>query len=82
MIQGMETEQRVDLLLSLTNVRSEPQISALKRHFVDGLNASACAAFEGIPESNFQRVIDRLQEVDAKIEQIKDLDWSRFKSEK
>ncbi|MCG6443635.1 adhesin biosynthesis transcription regulatory family protein [Vibrio parahaemolyticus] len=82
MIPGMETEQRVNLLISLTSIRSEPQKQALKQHFVEGLNFSACAALFEITESNFQRAIDRVQQVDSVVESIKELDWARFKSEK
>ncbi len=81
MIPGMETVQRVSLVLSLTSIRSEPQQRALQNYFVNGLNFSACAALEDITESNFQRAIDRVQAVDTTIEQIKELDWARFKSE-
>ncbi|PNG65017.1 hypothetical protein CRN61_17730 [Vibrio vulnificus] len=81
MIPGMETEERLDLVISLTSIRSEPQQRALKSYFVDGVNSSACAALEEIPESNFQRTIDRVQAVDSVIEKIKEIDWARFKSE-
>ncbi|MDW3058696.1 PapB/FocB family fimbrial expression transcriptional regulator [Vibrio sp. 1978] len=82
MIQGMESKQRVELVLSLTKMRSEQQIEALLRYFVDGLNFSACAELAGITESNFQRAIDRVQAIDTTIEKIKELDWQRFKSQK
>lgn len=81
MIPGMETKERLDLVISLTSIRSEAQQRALKSHFVDGVNSSACAALEEIPESNFQRTIDRVQAVDSVIEKIKEIDWARFKSE-
>ncbi|MGY2573725.1 PapB/FocB family fimbrial expression transcriptional regulator [Vibrio sp. C8] len=81
MISGMETEQRVTLLLTLTSIRSEPQKEALQKYFVDGINFSACAALAEITESNFQRAIDRVQAVDSIVERIKELDWARFKSE-
>ncbi|EGQ8175209.1 hypothetical protein GYL69_003337 [Vibrio vulnificus] len=82
MIPGMESEKRLRLILSLTSIRNEPQERALQQYFVNGLNASACAALEEITESNFQRAIARVQSVDAIVEQIKELDWARFKSEK
>ncbi|HFQ4860137.1 TPA: hypothetical protein ACGU7E_003306 [Vibrio vulnificus] len=46
----METKERLDLVISLTSIRSEAQQRALKSHFVDGVNSSACAALEEIPE--------------------------------
>ena len=82
MLQGMETDQRLNLVISLTSIRSEPQKLALQKHFVEGLNFSACAALSEISESNFQRAMDRVQAVDDVIEKIKELDWVQFKSEK
>ncbi|MBF4433238.1 hypothetical protein ERJ77_01760 [Vibrio anguillarum] len=81
MLAGMESQERLELVISLTSIRSEPKKAALQRHFVDGVNFSACAALEDIPESNFQRAIDRVQAADAIIEKAKEIDWARFKSE-
>ncbi|ARB12899.1 MULTISPECIES: hypothetical protein [Vibrio] len=81
MLAGMESQERLELVISLTSIRSEPMKAALQRHFVDGVNSSACAALEDIPESNFQRAIDRVQAADAIIEKVKEIDWARFKSE-
>ena len=82
MLQGMESEQRVSLVISLTSMRSEEQKHALKLYFVDGVNFAACAALAEITESNLQRAIDRVQKVDSIVEKVKELDWARFKSEK
>ncbi|WPC72960.1 adhesin biosynthesis transcription regulatory family protein [Vibrio porteresiae] len=81
MIQGLEKKERLELLISLTNIRSESQITALERYFVDGLNFEAAAAIAEIPSSNFKRVLDRVQEIDAVVEKIKEIDWCKFKSE-
>lgn len=82
MLQGFETKERLNLLLSLTNIRSDSQKSALEQHFVNGLNFEAAAAIAEITASNFKRVVDRVQEVDSIVEKIKDIDWDKFKSEK
>lgn len=81
MLQGFETKERLGLLLSLTNIRSDSQKNALEQYFVNGLNFEAAAAIAEIPVSNFKRVIDRVQEVDSTVEKIKDIDWAKFKSE-
>ncbi len=82
MIQGLETVERLELVISLTSIRSQPQIDALRRYFVGGVNISACAALSDLTESNLQRAIKRVQAVDDTIEHIKELDWARFKSPK
>ncbi|USD64235.1 hypothetical protein J4N39_08940 [Vibrio sp. SCSIO 43136] len=82
MLQGLESTLRLELVISLSSIRSDGQKMALHKHFVDGLNFSASAAIAEITESNFQRAIDRVQEIDTTIEAIKEHDWARFKSEK
>lgn len=82
LLPGMESSEKVRLIISLTKISSEAQIKALHRHFVDGANASACAEIEGIAASNFQRAIDKVQEVSKIVDEIKEIDWARFKSDK
>lgn len=73
--QGLETEERFQLLLSLTKIRSEHQVDALKRYLVDGLGFSLSASLSGITEPNFQRAMNRLEDVASTIEKIKEIDW-------
>lgn len=82
MLKGMESAERFNLILSLTSIRSESQKEALFDYFVKGFCFSTCAAVAGITESNFQRAIDNVQSKDLIVEQIKEIDWARFKSEK
>lgn len=82
LLPGMESTKKLELIISLTKIRSEPQIKALKRHFVEGYNMSACAESEDIAPSNFQRAIDTVQATSKIVDEIKELDWARFKSEK
>lgn len=82
MLKGNESPEKVQLVISLTKINSEAQIKALHRYFVDGLNADACAGIEGVTASNFQRAIDKVNEKDAIVEKIKEIDWARFKSDK
>lgn len=73
--QGLETKERFQLLLSLTKIRSDNQVNALKYYLVDGLSFSLSASLNGITEPNFQRAINRLEEVASTIEKIKEIDW-------
>lgn len=82
LIPTMESAEKLNLIISLTGIRSEAQISALHRHFIDGVNVAACAELEGIAPSNFQRAIDKVQDVSRIVDAIKEIDWARFKSEK
>lgn len=81
LLQGMESAEKVKLIISLTSIRSEPQIKALERYFVTGFNIATCAEIEEIAVSNFQRAIDKVQEVSKIVDEIKEIDWVRFKSE-
>lgn len=82
LLQGMESAEKLKLIISLTSIRSEPQIKALERHFVIGFSVANCAQIEGITVSNFQRAIDKVQAVSKIVDEIKEIDWERFKSEK
>lgn len=81
LIQGMETCKKLKLIISLTSIRSEAQIQALSRYFVTGFNMAACDEVEGITASNLQRAIDKVQAVSKIVDEIKEIDWARFKSE-
>lgn len=79
LMQGMETGERLNLLLSLTNIRSENVIDALHDHLVKGLADSTAAAINGCTQSNFKRALDAVEAVAATVEQIKQLDWKSVK---
>lgn len=44
LLAGSESERKLDLLLSLTRIASEPTIAALKLHYTTGLEPERCAA--------------------------------------
>ncbi|WP_027696718.1 PapB/FocB family fimbrial expression transcriptional regulator [Vibrio litoralis] len=73
--QGLETEERFLLLLSLTKIRSDSQVKALRMYLVDGLSFSLSASLNEITEPNFQRAMNRLEKVAGTIEKIKEIDW-------
>lgn len=75
---GNQSQNRFNLLLRLTSIRSEDIRGALEDHLVKGHQLEAAAAFNGVPVSNVIRVVDKLEEVAGIVEQIKDEDWERF----
>lgn len=72
---GSQTEERFQVLLSLTRIASEDVIDALRDHLVNGATESNAAAFNGVKTSNFQRAFNALNEVATKIERVKEIDW-------
>jgi hypothetical protein len=81
LLAGSEPAARVELLLSLTRINSEDVKAALRDHLVKGVSDSNAIAIHGITKSNFSRALKRLNEVAAIVEQIKDIDWEKFKSQ-
>ncbi|MPY26940.1 PapB/FocB family fimbrial expression transcriptional regulator [Shewanella sp. YLB-07] len=78
LLPGGEQPKRLQLLLLLTKIKSEPQIAALTEHYVNGLPAERAAARFMIEKSNLSRAQTRLEEVASIIEQIKEIDWSQL----
>lgn len=58
LIQGMESEETIDILLSMTRITSPKQIADLKRHYVNGWSLETLA--ENADASNFAKVMDSL----------------------
>ena len=63
LLQGQEPAEKIQLLLSLTNISSEDHISALHAHFVRGMPRVNCCQVYDISEGNFKRTIDRINNV-------------------
>jgi hypothetical protein len=79
LIQGGESAERVELLLQLTSIRSEDIQDALADHLVRGLSDATAAGINGLTQSNFKRALDKLEEVAATVERIKEIDWRHLK---
>ncbi|WP_249553757.1 hypothetical protein [Shewanella sp. 10B] len=77
LLAGCEPEPKLDLLLSLTRITSEPTIAALKLHYTTGLDAERCAARHRIELSNLMRAQTTLNSIMGVIEAIKELDWEK-----
>lgn len=79
---GMESPQRFELLVSLTGLRSENQICALRDHLVKGVPLEAVMVLYGITnKSNLERDLDKINDVATTVEKIKEIDWVRFRKE-
>lgn len=82
LMQGGETEERLALLIKLTSIRSEDIKYALVDHLVKGMPDATAASLNDVPQSNFNRAFNKLNEVAETVERIKELDWDKFKPNK
>jgi len=79
---GMESPERFELLVSLTGLRSENQINALRDHLVKGIPVEAVMVLYGITnKSNLERDLDKVNDVATTVEKIKECDWAKFKKD-
>lgn len=77
---GMESPERFELLVSLTGLRSENQIGALRDHLVKGVPLDAVMVLYGVTnKSNLERDLDKINDVATTVEKIKEIDWVRFR---
>ncbi|MBW0298536.1 hypothetical protein B4P00_20330 [Shewanella xiamenensis] len=77
LLAGSEPERKIDLLLSLTRITSEPTIAALKLHYTTGLDAERCSARHFIELSNLNRAQSTLNSIMGVIEAIKEIDLEK-----
>jgi len=77
LLAGSEPERKLDLLLSLTRITSEPTIAALKLHYTTGLAEERCAARHFIELSNLMRAQNTLNSTMSVVEAIKEIDWEK-----
>ena len=77
LLAGSEPEPKLDLLLSLTRITSEPTIAALKLHYTTDLDPERCAARHFIELSNFNRAQNTLNTTMGVVEAIKEIDWEK-----
>jgi len=80
LIPGFESPKRIELMLSLTKISSENLINALMLHYTVTYLESApwrAAIRHDVQLSNFVRGQERLEEVAAIVEKIKELDWEK-----
>lgn len=77
LLAGSEPERKLDLLLSLTRITSEPTIAALKLHYTTGLDPERCSARHFIELSNLMRAQNTLNSTMGVVEAIKEIDWEK-----
>jgi hypothetical protein len=75
---GSQSEQRFELLLSLTRINSDDVVSALYDHLVKGASENSAAIINGISMSNFNRAFKKLNEVAAAVERVKEIDLRKL----
>ncbi|UNY40141.1 transcriptional regulator [Aeromonas phage vB_AveS_KLEA5] len=80
---GMESLDRFDLLVSLTGLRSENQIGALRDHLVKGVPLDAVMVLHRVTnKSNLERDLDKINDVATTVEKIKEIDWLKARENK
>jgi hypothetical protein len=82
LLPGFEAKKRLELLLSLTRIRSKDVIAALMDHYTTSLPAEQAAAEHNIALSNLVRNQKRLEAVAATVESIKVIDWAKLQLHK
>lgn len=68
--QGIESEEKIDLLLSLTSVRSESRAQAMKYYFCRGYTETMSYTLAEIPQQKFNSLKNRLNEIAGIVEKI------------
>jgi len=74
LFKGMQTQERFELLLSLTRIQSGSVISALNDYLVRGMDKKAAALANGVQMPNFSAALTKLENKAAIVEKIKELD--------
>ena len=74
LFKGMQTQERFELLLSLTRIKSESVINALNDYLVRGMDKKAAALLNDVELPNFSAALKKLEEKAAVVESIKELD--------
>ncbi len=73
LIQGQESDLKLDLLLSLTSLTSEPVTNALREHYIKGTAQKMCEMKYSISQQAFSRAAKRLNEVYEIVQQLNDV---------
>jgi hypothetical protein len=76
--QGNESAESIDLLISMTKIKSEGAISAIKYHFVDGAQIQAAADTYSLEKSNLSRDIKKLNLLAVKINRYFEMNYSKM----
>ena len=77
LLPGHESEESLDILISLTNMRSEEMAHALRRHYVNGWSDSTACSVAGVSLSNFNRDCKKLNDVARRIDKYFELNYKK-----
>lgn len=80
LLSGSESKERVELLLSLTKINSEPLRNSITDHLCGGHPDKYAYSINDVAQSNFARAMKTLNEVAGVVEAIKELDWAKMKN--
>lgn len=73
-IPGMESKERFELIMQLTNIQSESIYDAMYDHIVKGQDEAVAGML--VDASNLKRALKKFNHVLHLVEQIKQIDWS------
>lgn len=74
LLPGHEPQERLEVILTFTDITSENMIAALEDHLVKGHPLSYAATMNDIPKGNLSRNLKVLNDVARRIEKVKDID--------
>lgn len=77
---GMEPEERVEMILWFTSIKSPKIIRGLKLILTNGFSQELAATTLSIPQGNLNRALSTLNEAAAQVEKVKEFDWQKFKA--
>jgi hypothetical protein len=77
LICGCEPQERVELLMGQTGIRSERVKSALLDHLVKGYPIAQAAIVNGETDSNVRRGLEVVERMADMVEKVKELDWAK-----
>ncbi len=78
LIQGLEPAEKIDILISFTDITSEDNKIALHRHYVHGRPLTTAAESRGLDESNFRKTAKTLENAAVRLERYKEIEWQRW----
>lgn len=80
--QGMESPEKIDLLLSVTKIERPELIRALKDYYCLGFSKSKAGSLNGVASQNLSTPIDRLDEIAEAFEKYIELKTNELTSSK
>lgn len=73
LLRGGETKEKIDLLLSLTSIKSDDIKIALNHYYINGRTEAQASELAGVPKSNMVRAMKNLNGVAGIVEQLHEI---------